>query len=175
MHCLRQRLAEQPNRSYRHAVNLLIRPANPLDAEPICSVFLAARQAAMPWLPTLHTPAEARWWIRTTLLPMNKVWIAEQDGQVVAFVGLRDDLIEPLYVHPTVWSQGIGTRLLRTVQAEPPDRLGLSVFQRNTQARRFCERRGFRLIVLGTGSANDEGEPDAYYEWYRPASAVAVL
>jgi hypothetical protein len=39
------------------------------------------------------------------------------------------------------------------------------VFQRNLSARRFYERRGFRLVELRDGSSNEEGEPDAVYQW----------
>jgi hypothetical protein len=40
---------------------LLIRPAVAADADPIASVFLAARRAGMPWLPLLHSGAATRW------------------------------------------------------------------------------------------------------------------
>jgi hypothetical protein len=44
------------------------------------------------------------------------------------------------------------------------------VFQRNAAARRFYEARGLELVALGDGSENEEGEPDALYEW-RPGDA----
>jgi hypothetical protein len=39
------------------------------------------------------------------------------------------------------------------------------VFQRNEDARRFYERRGFRLVRLTDGADNMEREPDALYAW----------
>jgi hypothetical protein len=39
------------------------------------------------------------------------------------------------------------------------------VFQRNEQARRFYEHRGFRFVELTDGSANAERMPDVRYRW----------
>jgi ribosomal protein S18 acetylase RimI-like enzyme len=47
------------------------------------------------------------------------------------------------------------------------------VFQRNEGARRFYERRGFRLVGQRDGSENEEREPDAVYEW-RAESAAGI-
>jgi GNAT superfamily N-acetyltransferase len=147
---------------------LLIRPAVAADADPIATVFLAARRSGMPWLPLLHSEAETRWWVRTTMLTTYAVWVAEEAERVVGFAGLCDDVLAHLYVHPGAWDQGVGTRLLETVRAATPDRLALYVFQRNVRTRRFYEAKGFTLRALGTGATNEEREPDAYYEWHRP-------
>jgi len=55
--------------------------------------------------------------------------------------------------------------LLVAAKEESPSGLGLHVFQQNLSPRRFYERRGFRLVELRDGSSNEEGEPDAVYEW----------
>jgi GNAT superfamily N-acetyltransferase len=148
-------------------VPLLIRPAVTPDADPIAAVFLAARRAGMPWLAMLHSEAETRWWVRTTVLPTCAVWVVEEAAQVVGFAGLCAGVLAHLYVHPTAWGRGVGTQLLDTVRAASPDKLALYVFQRNIRARRFYEAQGFTLCTLGTGSTNEERQPDAYYEWHR--------
>jgi hypothetical protein len=38
-------------------------------------------------------------------------------------------------------------------------------------ARRLYERHGFTLVGLADGSGNQEGEPEAFYEW-RPGEPV---
>ncbi len=146
---------------------MLIRPAITSDADPIAAVFLAARRAGMPWLPMLHSDPETHWWVRTTMLTTCAVWVAEEAGRVVGFAGLCAGVLAHLYVHPTAWGQGVGTRLLNTVRAASPDKLALYVFQRNVRARRFYEAQGFTLRALGTGATNEEREPDARYEWHR--------
>jgi GNAT superfamily N-acetyltransferase len=148
-------------------VSLLIRPAVTADADPIAAVFLAARRAGMPWLAVLRSDPETHWRVRTTMLTACAVWVAEEAGRVVGFAGLSAGVLAHLYVHPTAWGQGIGTRLLETVRAASLDKLALYVFQRNARARRFYEARGFTLRALGTGATNEERQPDAYYDWHR--------
>ena len=58
-----------------------------------------------------------------------------------------------------------GALLLAAAKEKSPRGLRLHVFQRNLSARRFYERRGFKLVQLRDGSSNEEGEPDAVYEW----------
>jgi ribosomal protein S18 acetylase RimI-like enzyme len=62
----------------------------------------------------------------------------------------------------------LGALLLAAAKKESPRSLRLHVFQRNLSARRFYERRGFRLVELRDGSSNEEGEPDAVYECVSP-------
>jgi ribosomal protein S18 acetylase RimI-like enzyme len=90
------------------------------------------------------------------------------DGRVVGFAALDGELLGHLYVHPDAQRQGIGSALLVRAKEVRPDGLRLWVFQRNTGARAFYERYGFRVVRLTDGSANEEREPDALYEW-RPA------
>ena len=47
------------------------------------------------------------------------------------------------------------------------DRLRLWVFQRNEPAIAFYRARGFRETLRTDGSANEEREPDALFEWTR--------
>ena len=49
----------------------------------------------------------------------------------------------------------------------PAVHLHLWTFQRNAQARRFYEARGFALVKETDGAANEEKEPDARYLWTR--------
>ena len=142
-----------------------IRPAAPADAEAVADLFLAAK-AEMTYLPVLHTDAETRSWIRDVVLGDLEVWIAEDDnGRVVGFAALGDDLLEHLYVHPEAQKQGVGATLLTVAKERRPQALRLWVFQKNVDARRFYERHGFTLARLTDGRDNEEQEPDALYEW----------
>ena len=66
---------------------------------------------------------------------------------------------------PRLQGQGLGSHLLAAAKEESPRGLRLHVFQRNLSARRFYEQRGFKLVKLRDRSSNEEGEPDAVYEW----------
>jgi ribosomal protein S18 acetylase RimI-like enzyme len=140
------------------------RRAEPGDAEAVADVFLAA-YAEMSYLPELHTAEETRGWIGDVVLSNLEVWVAEDGDRVVGFAALGDDLLEHLYVHPEAQSRGVGTALLALSKERRPGGLRLWVFQKNVGARRFYERHGFRVAQLTDGRGNEEGEPDALYEW----------
>jgi len=146
------------------SVALTIRPVEPTDTQAVGDVFLAAL-AGMTYLPELYTEEETRTFIRDVLLPYNEMWVAEDDGRVIGFVGLGEDLVRHLWVHPDQQNRGAGTALLALAKERRPSGLRLRVFQQNVGARRLYERHGFTLVGLGDGSGNEEGEPEAFYEW----------
>ena len=137
-------------------------------------VFLAAL-AGMTYLPELYTEEETRTFIRDVLLPKNEVWVAEEGDRVIGFLGLWGNVVSHLWVYPDRQNQGVGTALLALAKERRPSGLRLQVFQRNLGARRLYERNGFTLVGLGDGSGNQEGEPEAFYEWRsdEPASQGA--
>ena len=106
-----------------------------------------------------------RAWIRDVLLPTREVWVADEDGRAVGFAALAGNTLEHLYVHPAEQGKGIGATLLARAKKQSPAGLRLWVFQRNERARRFYERHGFALARLTDGTANEEHEPDALYDW----------
>jgi ribosomal protein S18 acetylase RimI-like enzyme len=118
----------------------------------------------MPYLPVLYTELEVLQWIRDIVLPSSLVTLAVSDREAGGFASVRGGVLEHLYVSPHLQGQGLGTLLLAAAKEGSPRGLRLHVFQRNLTARRFYERRGFRLVQLRDGSSNEEGEPDAVYE-----------
>jgi GNAT superfamily N-acetyltransferase len=149
------------------AVELTLRPATPGDASAVADVFLAARAEAMAYLPSLHSESETRAWIRDVVLASQEVVVAEVEGRPVGFAALDGGLLAHLYVHPDLQRRGVGSALLARVQTLRPDGFRLWVFQRNTGARRFYERRGLSLVEVTDGAGNEEREPDALYSWSR--------
>jgi len=85
---------------------------------------------------------------------------------LVGIIAFREGWIDQLYVLPSAQGRGIGTALLDIAKSTFSP-LELWTFQRNTQARRFYETRGFVLIMETDGSGNEEKEPDALYRWIR--------
>ncbi|MFX0592859.1 N-acetyltransferase family protein [Melissospora conviva] len=144
----------------------MIRRADLSDADAITEVFLASRAAAMPYLPRLYDDAQTRAWIVHVVLPGCATWVAESPaGEILGFAALDGDVLEHLYLRPDVRRQGIGTALLAQVRQAAPGRLSLRVFTRNTAARSFYQRHGFRPVDEDDGSRNEENEPDMTYAW----------
>jgi putative acetyltransferase len=82
--------------------------------------------------------------------------VRDQAGQVAGFIGVEDDKVEMLFVHPMWRGQGIGRRLLRHAVM----RLGaseLDVNEQNPQALGFYLRMGFE--VVGRSAEDSLGKP----------------
>jgi GNAT superfamily N-acetyltransferase len=146
-------------------MNFELRRARPDDAPAVAEVFLAASAEAMPYLPDPHTDTENRVWIRDVVVTGYEVVVAEVGDRLAGFAALDADMLAHLYVHPDLQRRGIGDSLLARAKELRPDGFRLWVFQRNAAARNFYERRGLRLVELTDGAGNEEGEPDALYEW----------
>jgi L-amino acid N-acyltransferase YncA len=76
---------------------LQIRPVRPSDTEAVADVYLSAI-SGMTYLPQLYTEDETREFIRAVLLPNNEVWVAEEAGALVGFVGFGDGSLRHLWV-----------------------------------------------------------------------------
>jgi GNAT superfamily N-acetyltransferase len=144
---------------------MILRAATSADAPAIAELFLASRRAALPYLPELHTDAETHDWVASHLLATHEVAVADVDGRVAGFAALEAGLLGHLYVDTEHQGTGVGSELLAWAKTRRPDGLELWTFQRNEAARRFYERRGFRVVELTDGSRNEERERDVRYAW----------
>jgi ribosomal protein S18 acetylase RimI-like enzyme len=143
-----------------------LRRADGVDAELIAAIFTSSRRAAMRYLPLLYTELQVlEWWIKDVVLRNSLVMLAVAYDRTGGFASVQSGVLEHLYVSPQLQGRGLGTLLLAAAKEESPRGLRLHVFQRNLSARQFYERRGFKLVELRDGSSNEEGEPDAVYEW----------
>ena len=138
----------------------MIRPAVPEDA-PACTSILNDWIDAMPWMPRVHPPDDVERHYRKSVLPQQRVFVAETDGRVVGFVAVAADgeRVDALYLALEARGQGHGPKLLDAVQ-EGPQRLW--TFQANEGARRFYLREGFREVRRTEGD-NEEGLPDILF------------
>jgi GNAT superfamily N-acetyltransferase len=140
----------------------MIRRATEEDAAAVGEIYLRARDEMeyLPRFPDADRGSVGGWIVRD-----NDVWIAEEEGAVVAFAGLEVGWLNHIYVAPSRQGCGIGTGLLDHAKALQPRGLQLWVFQRNEGARRLYEQNGFVLAELTDGAGNAEQQPDARYEW----------
>jgi GNAT superfamily N-acetyltransferase len=104
-------------------------------------------------------------YFRAHVLPDNQVWVAADEiGTPLAFMAIREDFIDQLYVHPDHWRKGLGAQLLAHARVLSPSRLWLYTLQVNLNARAFYEKNGFKAVEFGVSPA-PENEPDVKYEW----------
>jgi GNAT superfamily N-acetyltransferase len=142
-----------------------IRLARSEDAEAIAEVLIESRRVAMPWLPTPHSREEAMAYFAGHVLLHEEVWVAHMNESVVGFIAVDGNLVDHLYIAPAFQGRGIGDQLLAKAKRLRPEGLRLWTFQRNANARRFYEARGFIASGLTDGSRNEEREPDVLYIW----------
>jgi GNAT superfamily N-acetyltransferase len=147
---------------------LLLRPAGPDDAAAVAEVHLAARRAAaaaggMP--PPVHPDHEVLQWVAERVVA-DETWVAELDGEVVAYARMTAEWLDDLYVHPDHAGEGIGGALLDLAMGLRPDGFGLWVFESNVAARRFYRRHGLVEVERTDGSGNEERAPDVRMEWH---------
>jgi GNAT superfamily N-acetyltransferase len=151
-----------------------LRAATLGDAGPVAVVYLHSRKELVVCAPLVHSDEAVHEWVRRQLIPAGTTTVAVVDGLVAGLLavsqGADSGWIDQLYVLPAWVERGIGTRLLELARRELRPPIRLYTFQANERARRFYERRGFRAIAFGDGSANEEKYPDILYEW-RPELA----
>jgi len=145
----------------------IIRRATKDDGAAVGDIFLAAR-ATMTYLPRLHTDEETRGHF-ARLTAEKETWVAEREGKVVGFAIVDGGWLEHLYVHPSRFNTGTGSKLFKQATLQHPQGFQFWAFQKNTGARRFYERNGCALVRLTDGQDNEEKEPDVLYVW--PARA----
>ena len=146
-----------------------IRRAREEEIELLTRLFIRARNQ-MEYLPLV--PDEAAFPIAKRIRAHEEVWLAEEDGNLLGFLGIEHStnldapVLEKIYVEPGEQGRGIGVALLGKAKELRPDGLYLWVFQKNDGARRLYERHGFQLVKLTDGADNMEHEPDALYAWF---------
>jgi ribosomal protein S18 acetylase RimI-like enzyme len=145
------------------------RRATEADARVVAEVYLRSRKELVACAPLVHSDESVCEWVRGQLIPTGDVTVLMLDNIVVGFCAVsRSDecsWIGQLYVHPAYVRLGIGTRLLDHARNELQPPIRLYTFQCNDAARQFYEQHGFKSIVHGDGSGNEEKCPDILYEW----------
>ncbi len=149
----------------RRVTGLEIRTAAPPDAPRVVAVFHAARAAAMPWLPVVHSDAEDRWFFGREV-DSGQVVVAVLDCEVVGFAAVDPDehLLDHLYVDPAVHRTGVGRRLVDHARAGHDGPLQLWTFTGNGSARAFYAAVGAVELYETDGSGNEERTPDVRLE-----------
>ena len=98
------------------------------------------------------------------LIPEAEVLVAEENEEILGFIGLTDTYIAGIFVKATEQSKGIGTELLRTVM-KLKDYLKLNVYKKNRKAVVFYQHRGFKIVNQETDENTSEEEYTM--EWHR--------
>lgn len=101
-------------------------------------------------------------------LPSVDLWVSvDADGVVQGFMGVGEDEIDSLFVHPDVHGQGHGSALVaHGLSMVPTAKVDAS--EQATQAVAFYERRGF--VRIGRSPTDPMGRPYPLIHFRYPAA-----
>ena len=147
-------------------MSVAIRPFDDADERAVVGVWHRSGHAAYTYLPTWQafTLDEAGKVFRNVIRLRCQLWVGTRDEQVVAYLAIKDDYLDRLYVDPGAWRQGWGTRLVIFAKRLRPAGLSLYTHQENHAARRLYEKHGFTVVRFGV-SPPPESAPDVEYRW----------
>ncbi|MGL6490392.1 N-acetyltransferase [Aeromonas veronii] len=119
----------------------MIRPLLTTDLDAAVELWYQASVQAHDFIPAAFWH-EQRAAMRDIYLPASKSWVYEEDGQLLGFISWYQGSVAALFISPDHQAHGLGRQLLEHLKAQY-DRLELTVYAENEQARRFYTRNGF--------------------------------
>jgi len=143
-----------------------IRQYRDADEAEVVAVWHRSGIAAYTYLPTWQalTIEQARLVFRNVIRARCALWVGMLDEHIVAYLAMSDSYIDRLYVDPSEWRKGWGTRFIHLAKQFSPHGLELHTHQENHAARALYERHGFEAVRFGT-SPPPESAPDVEYQW----------
>jgi ribosomal protein S18 acetylase RimI-like enzyme len=146
--------------------NFIVRDYRPEDFDAVTILWRISREKSLPEFQRAkgHFFHEDQDYFRDHVLKDNQVFVVEGHQRPIAFMAMRNEFIDQLYVHPDYQNRGIGKALLDYARQLSPDHIWLYTLQINVNARTFYERNGFTAEKFGV-SPPPEREPDVEYHW----------
>ncbi|MDS1135329.1 GNAT family N-acetyltransferase [Nitratireductor indicus] len=125
------------------------------DSKRILDIWLAASHVGHPFLGD-EVLLRQRQIVEELYLDQAEIWVAEQAGQVVGFIGLLDTFIGGLFVDPQRHGGGHARTLVEHAFRLKPF-LELEVYAANPVAPGFYRHLGFEEVERR--SQDDDGRP----------------
>ena len=140
----------------------MIRPLSATDLDAAVELWYQASVQAHDFIPAAFWQ-EQRAAMRDIYLPASQSWVYE-DGQLLGFISWYQGTVAALFISPAHQSRRLGRQLLDLLKAQY-DRLDLTVYAENKQARRFYCRNGFKEGEQQL--CEHSGRPELVMHWQR--------
>ena len=141
----------------------MIRPLLTTDLDAAVELWYQASVQAHDFIPaTFWREQQAA--MRDSYLPASQSWVYEEDGQLLGFISWYQGSVAALFISPDHQAHGLGRQLLEHLKAQY-DRLELTVYAENEQARRFYSRNGFKEGEQQL--CEHSGHPELVMHWQR--------
>ena len=146
---------------------IIRRPYNDAERRSLIVIWKRAVLASYDFL-SLPDITAMETSVRDTYLPNAVLRIAvDETDAPLAFIGMRDNHIEMLFVDPTAQRDGIGTALVEDA-VERHGEVTAEVNEQNALGRDWLVRRGF--TATGRSDTDADGRPYPLVHLQRPAS-----
>ena len=124
----------------RYSFNVL-RHFEPGDEDELVRVWLAATIPGQDFLSEEYWRSQEPL-VREHFIPLADTWIVEQDGELVAFMSILDNMIGGLFTQPDHQGKGYGRVLVEHARTLH-EIVRVEVFRANLRATAFYESCGF--------------------------------
>ncbi|EMI1612659.1 GNAT family N-acetyltransferase [Enterococcus faecalis] len=129
------------------------------ELETIMAIWLQTNLEAHPFVaPTYWQENKA--FVRAAL-PKTTLILAEEEDQIIGFLGLMDNYIAGIFIKKAFQGKGIGQKLLQ-VAKEEQDVLSLAVYRENQAAYAFYQKQGF---VQQKRTIDETGNEECHLVW----------
>ena len=142
----------------------LVRPFEDTDEAAVIGVWHRAGVAAYTGIRKPFTWDQTAAVFRERVRPEAEIWVGAAEDVVVAFIALMGLSIDRLYVDPSFWRQGWGSRLVDVAKEHRPDYLTVETDPKPRPAGYFYEANGFEAVRVNT-SEPPASEESVGYEW----------
>lgn len=143
-----------------------IREFQEADEAEVVRVWHRSGSAAYTYLPTWQemTIETAQFVFHNIIRARCTIWVGTLDERIVAYLAMNGSYIDRLYVDPSEWGKGWGTRFIHLAKQLSPAGLELHTHQANRAARSLYKRHDFKAVQFGF-SPPPESAPDVEYHW----------
>ncbi|MFR8213726.1 MAG: GNAT family N-acetyltransferase [Longicatena caecimuris] len=122
----------------------MIRKMEAMDHDVVMDIWLHGNLAAHSFLsPTYWKKQYA---MVSQAIQEAEVYVYEENGAVVGFVGLQDTYVAGIFVNEAMQNRGIGKKLIDELKKHKTI-LQLHVYEKNEKALRFYQREHFAILA----------------------------
>lgn len=132
-----------------------IRKSIPVDAAALTAIWRESVLATHDFL-SREDFNEIETLVGEQYLPIVEVWVIEDDGKPVGFMGMSESNIDSLFISPDQRGKGIGKHMIAHVKALVGT-LTVDVNEQNVQGVGFYRHMGF--VETGRSETDDQGRP----------------
>ena len=134
---------------------MVIRPSTVADFAPMLAIINDAARAYRGVIPDdrWHDPYMGADELKAEIAAGVVFWVAEHDGRLAGLMGIQDKgdvaLVRHAYVAPSTQRAGVGTSLLRHVEALVDKPILIGTWAAASWAIDFYQRNGFSVVPDG--------------------------